>query len=339
MGKEISHIILAEESARLLDDPGKDDFARALDEFSAAFHFGSIAADTFFYAVRIPFVESGFPCCGDRLHGVDGNDTSVTFLHMLGELKDNPADPLFGEKLAFICGFLTHIALDTVIHPCVYYFSGNYYHECPGERALATTRHRLIESWLDLFFLRKTSRDAAEFRPLADIRRNSRLNLALLRFFFKSFTRAEQADESLWKYLQRGYNVQMFLNSKYPDPAWGRMVGAANRALKGRLNSFLALFYPWNYRKIPPEVTDFEFYRHPVTGEELSTGLDTLWESARERSCDFLHAVREYIYHGGDRERLAGIIKGYSLNTGMAGVPISDAGYFDSLPLDRIWAY
>ncbi len=339
MGKEISHIILAEQSALSLGDPGKDDLAAALGEFPHSFHFGSIAADTFFYAMRIPFLEAGFPCCGDRLHGVEGNDTSVTLLHMLRKLKNNPRDPMFREKLAFVCGFLTHIALDTVMHPCVYYFSGNYYHQCPEERAKATTRHRLIESWLDLFFLRKTSTAVGEFRPLAEIRRHSRLNLALLRFFFKSFARAEQADESLWKYLQRGYNVQMFLNSKYPDPAWGRMVGAANRLLKGRLNALLALFYPWDYREIPPEIIDFRFYRHPVTGEELAASPDRLWEMARERSIDFLEAVREYIFRDGDLERLTGVIKGYSLSMGLVGVPISDAGYFDCVPMERIWAY
>jgi hypothetical protein len=339
LGKEISHIILAEQSARLLENPEKDEFIAALGDFPHVFHFGSIAADTFFYGMRIPFLEAGFPCCGDRFHGAEGNDTSLTLLHMLRELKSNPRDPMFREKLAFVCGLLTHIALDTVLHPCVYYFSGNYYHESPEKRAMATTRHRLIESWLDLHFLRKTFMPIGEFRLMDDIRRNSRLNLTLLRFFFKSFAHAEQADESLWKYLQRGYNVQMFLNSKYSDASWGRMVGALNRILKGRLNTFMALFYPWDYLEIPPEIMNFEFYRHPVTGEELPGNFDKLWEAARARSLDFLEAVREYIFHGGDQERLGSVIKGYSLSMGLVGVPATDAGYFDSVPMDRIWAY
>jgi hypothetical protein len=246
---------------------------------------------------------------------------------------------MFREKLAFVCGFLTHVALDTVFHPCIYYLSGNYYHECPEERAMSTTRHRIIESWLDLFFLSKTSTAVGEFRLLDDIRRNTPSNLALLRFFFRSFARVEQVDESLWKYLQRGYNVQMFLNSKYADPRWTRMVGAANRILKGRLNSFMALFYPWDYVEIPLEILDFEFYRHPVTGEELPGNFDDLWEAARSRSLDFLESVREYIFHGGDQDRLVAVIKGYSLSMGLVGVPASDAGYFASVPMNRIWAY
>ncbi len=339
MGKEISHIILAEQSARLLEDPEKDEFIDALDEFPHSFHFGSIAADTFFYGMRIPFLEAGFPNCGDRFHGAEGNDTSLTLLHMLGELKSNPRDPMFRQKLAFVSGLLTHIALDTVLHPCVYYISGNYYHECPEERAMATTRHRLIESWLDLFFLRKASMSVGEFRLLEDIRRNPGLNLALLRFFFKSFAKVEEMDESLWKYLQRGYNVQMFLNSKYPDAFWGKMIGAANRILKGRLNTLMALFYPWDYNDIPSEIISFEYYRHPVTGEELPGDFCELWEAAVSRSHEFLEAVREYIFHGGDHERLAAVIKGYSLSMGLVGVSTSDAGFFDSVPMKRIWAY
>jgi hypothetical protein len=80
MGKEISHIILAEQSAGSLEDSGKDPFVSVLRKFPHAFHFGSIAADTFFYGIRVPFLEMGFACCGDKIHGTDGNDTSLPLL-------------------------------------------------------------------------------------------------------------------------------------------------------------------------------------------------------------------------------------------------------------------
>jgi hypothetical protein len=310
-----------------------------LRDFSHAFHFGSIAADTFFYGVRVPFLDRAFACCGDRIHGAKGNDTSLPILQMLHELRENPEDSLLPEKLAFICGFLTHIALDTVMHPCIYYYSGNYYHENPKERALATTRHRLIETWLDLFLLRKISSSIDDFSCIKTIRRNSSLNLDLLRFFFQAFVRTDGVDEYLWKYLHRGYNVQMFLNSIYPDASWGKLVGAANRILKGKLDTFMALFYPWDYRDIPPEVIDFESYRHPITGEELPVSFNDLWKTARKRSLEFLEAVRLYLYHDGDHDQLGNIIKGYSLCMGLVGVSATDAGYFDGLPMNRIWIY
>ncbi len=339
MGKEISHIILAEQSAQSLEDSGKDPFVAVLRNFPHAFHFGSIAADTFFYGVRVPFLDRDFACCGDKVHGVDGNDTSLPLLHMLHGLRKNPQDPMFREKLAFVCGFLTHIALDTVFHPCIYYFSGNYHHEQTEERIRAITRHRCIESWFDLFVLQKASLTIGDCGFMETIRRNSPLNLELLRFFFSAFSNTAQVDDYLWKYLHRGYKVQMLLNSMYPNAFWGRLVGAANGILKGKLNTFMALFYPWDYREIPPEIIDFGYYRHPVTGEELPGNFNQLWENARLRSREFLEAVRTYIYGDGDCEQLGRVIKGYSLSMGLVGVPATSAGYFDSVPMSSIWAY
>jgi hypothetical protein len=101
----------------------------------------------------------------------------------------------------------------------------------------------------------------------------------------------------------------------------------------------MALFYPRNYGKIPSEIIDFTYFRHPVTGEEVKQNFDDLWESAQRRSVEFLEAVRAYIYGDGDWARLGKVIRGYSLCMGLVGVPASSAGYFDSVPLDRIWAY
>ncbi|HET6421468.1 MAG TPA: zinc dependent phospholipase C family protein [Geobacteraceae bacterium] len=339
MGKEISHILMADQTARSLADPGRDPLASTLCDFSPAFHFGSIAADTFFYGIKVPFLEKKHDCCGDMIHGFDGNDTSLPILRMLRDLKNSRDDRLFRVKLAFVCGFLTHVALDAVCHPCIYYFSGNYHHENIGERIRAVTRHRLMESWLDLFVLRKASLSIDSFPFMDTIRGNPRLNLALLRFFFNAFEQTANIDGYLWKYLRRGYSVQMLLNSMFPNAFWGKMVGAMNRALKGKLNTFMALFYPWEYREIPPEVFNYEYYRHPVTGEEFPGDFNELWDNALLRSLEFLEAVRGYIYGDGNPDRLGGVIKGYSLSMGLVGVPVSSAGYFDIMPLHRIWAY
>ncbi len=171
------------------------------------------------------------------------------------------------------------------------------------------------------------------------IRGNGRLNRLLLRFFFASFMRTAHADETLWKYLDRGYTVQMLLNSIYPKVFWGKLAGAANRALKGRLDTLLALFYPWNYTEIPDEIMNFGMYRHPVTGEELPGDFPTLWNQASGKSAEFLQAVRDYLFGTGDLDELRSVIKGYSLSMGLVGVPAAEAGYFECVPMNRIWAY
>ena len=231
------------------------------------------------------------------------------------------------------------MALDSVLHPSIYYFSGNYHHECPKERADARTRHRLIESWIDLFLLQQASIDLKDYRFIGDIRRNSSINRDLLRFFHRAFARTGDGDEASWKFLKRGYDVQMLLNSVFPQAFWGRVVEAANRTSKGKLRTFMALFYPWDYKEIPAAIIDFRVYRHPVTGEEVQKDFQTLWAEAVQRGIDFLQAAREYIYEDGDQEKLRAVVKGYSLSMGLVGVPARSAGYFDSLPLNSIWAY
>lgn len=340
MGKEITHILFAEQTARCLEDSDKDSFVAVLRDFYQSFHFGSIAADTFFYGIKVPFLDkAAYSCCGEIMHGLTGNDTSLLPLEMLYSLRKNQHGPYFGEKLAFICGFLTHIALDSVLHPPIYYYSGNYHHESPEERMDARTRHRLIESWIDLFILKQASMSLRDCRFIADIRRNSQLNRELLGFLYAAFTRTGNGDESSWKYLQRGYTVQMLLNTVYPQAFWGKLVEKANCVSKGKLRTFLALFYPWDFREIPSEITDFGVYRHPVTGELFREDFHSLWARAGRRGEEFLRAVREYIYGSGDRDRLREVIKGYSLSMGLVGVPARNAGYFDCLPLNRIWAY
>jgi hypothetical protein len=339
MGKEITHIIFAQQTAQFLECPEKDPFAAVLHEFSPCFHFGSIAADTFFYGVKVPFLDKAYSCCGEVVHGREGNDTSLLPLEMLRSLRENPDDRYFGQKLAFVCGFLTHVALDSVLHPSIYYHSGNYDHDCPEERTKARTRHRLIESWLDLFLLQQVSLKLHDCRYMADIRRNASVNRELLGFFHGAFARTGNGDETSWKFLQRGYAVQMLLNSAFPRAFWGKLVGRANRATKGKLRTFMALFYPWDYTEIPPAISAVGAYRHPVTGERFQEDFHSLWAQARCRGEGFLQASRQYVYGDGDIDKLRAAIKGYSLSMGLVGVPARNAGYFDCLPLHRIWTY
>ena len=339
MGKEITHIIFAQQTAQFLDYPDEDPFTAVLHDFPHCFNFGSIAADTFFYGIKIPFFDKAYSCCGEVVHGLTGNDTSLLPLEMLRNLRENPGDRFFREKLAFACGFLTHVALDSVLHPSIYYHSGNYHHECPEERANAITRHRLIESWIDLFLLQQASLSLHDCRFIADIRCNSSVNRHLLNFFHGAFARTGYGDETSWKFLQRGYSVQMLLNSAFPRAFWGKLVARANRASNGKLRTLLALFYPWDYVEIPPAITDFDMYCHPVTGERFQEDFHSLWAQARRRGEGFLRASREYIYGDGDEDRLRETIKGYSLSMGLVGVPARNAGYFDCLPMNRIWMY
>ena len=65
--------------------------------------------------------------------------------------------------LLFVLGYLSHVALDTVMHPIVYYYSGNYYASDRREKLRAEARHRAIETVLDLYNLAALNSDPKKF--------------------------------------------------------------------------------------------------------------------------------------------------------------------------------
>jgi len=339
MGKELSHIICAEQTAERLAGSVGGGFLSLLRDYSSAYHFGSIAVDTFFYAVRLPFESVDASCWGDMIHGADGNDTSGPVFEMLKALRDSPNDPLYGEKAAFICGFLSHIALDTILHPYVYHVSGNYYADSPDERRESQVRHRLIEAWFDLYLLQQSSQRLSRSRYLSNIRGKKALNRELMRFLFEACEKSFQIDPDSWRLLLRGYRVQMILNAAFRKAALGKSLCLVDRLMSGRLQSFLALFYPWGFSGVPEEIINFRSFRHPVTGAEVAGGFQHLWEQALERSGEFLAAVEKFLFLGGDDDALRKVIRGYSLSTGLEGVPTREAVHYQPIPLEKLWLH
>jgi hypothetical protein len=339
MGKELSHIICAEQTAQSITGSVGGGFLSLLRDYSAAYHFGSIVADTFFYAVRLPFESGHSPCWGDMIHGADGNDTSGPVHEMLKALRDSPNDTLYGEKAAFVCGFLTHIALDSTLHPYIYHVSGNYYADCPVERRESQVRHRLIEAWFDLHLLQQSSLRLARCGYLRKIRAKGALNKELMRFLFTACEKSFQIDPDSWRFLLRGYRVQMILNAAFRSATLGKSLRLADSFLSKRLQTFLALFYPWGCPEVPGEIINFRSFRHPVTGEEHEGDFQRLWNQSLERGGDFLASVEKFLFLGRDDDELRKVIRGYSLSTGLEGVPIREAIHYDRIPLEKLWLH
>jgi hypothetical protein len=339
MGKELSHIICAEQTAERLTGSVGGGFLSLLRDYSSAYHFGAIVADSFFYAVRFPFESGSSTCWGDMIHGAEGNDTGGPVHEMLKALRDSPNDVLYGEKAAFVCGFLTHIALDSTLHPYVYHVSGNYYSDCPIARRESQVRHRLIEAWFDLHLLQQTSQRLARSKYLQKIRSKGVLNRDLLRFLFTACEKSFRIDPESWRFLLRGYRVQMVLNSVFRSEILGKSLCLVDRALSGRLQTFLALFYPWGHSEIPAEIINFRSFRHPVTGEEHTGNFQNLWEQSLARGGEFLASVEKFLFLGMDDDELRKVIRGYSLSTGLEGIPIGEAVHYEKIPLERLWLH
>jgi hypothetical protein len=293
--------------------------------------------------VTFPIIDRDYAHWGEIVHGGQGEDTGTPIREMLRRLQRQSlqTEPINIEndaRFAFVCGFLSHMALDIVFHPWVYAVTGPYYDADQTRQTNSQMCHRLVESWLDLEMLRRFQKTPGVFDPLKAIRKNRRINLDCLDFFAESFRKAWSIDGDAGRYLRRFYSVQMLLGLLFPSPAATSAVVVANRLLNGRLRAFTALFYPTKPEYMPKDLFDFKYFRHPVTGELVASSLDDLWDEAVELGTRLLTKASD-IRDGDDPASLDAILQGRSLNIGLSGTPSDRAVHFDLFPVQRMWGY
>jgi hypothetical protein len=348
MPKELTHILFADALVGDLDQAGRKQLVMLLRHHRPTLHFGSIATDTLFYKLTIPLIDRDYAPWGEIIHGGEGEDTGTPIREMLSRLQssptndkpanDEPANDEDDARFAFVCGFLTHMALDIVFHPWVYAVSGPYYHPDPDRQADSQMRHRLIESWLDLLMLKRNGKSLAGFDPWKPIRANRRTNLDCLDFFADSFRKAWRIDGDVRRYIRRFYAVQMALGRLFPSQTAAKSIAFANRLAGGRLRAFTALFYPTQPDPLPAGLFDFQGFHHPVTGQPVASTLDRLWNDARELGTALL-IVAEAIRTGESPSALDAILAGRSLNIGLPNCPADRATHFKIFPVERMWGY
>ncbi len=324
MPKEITHIAFSDIS---LEQIKNTEVGNCINNSKNSFHFGSLAVDSFYYNIKLPIIDKKFFQWGDLVHGAEGNNPFLPIYSTLKYLKDNKEDKLFSDKIAFISGYLTHCAMDINYHPYVYYFSGNYYDPDKDESINAQMRHRIIESWIDLYIIK--TRNKYDTQSAYRVFEPDKLNFNLLKFICEHFSKTWEADEKeVFNFIRRGYFIQKLSNALYDNKMMKNYVKIINDLSKNKLRSYLALFYPDNY-DIPDYIINFGTFKNPVTGEEFNSSFEILWKNALKLSTDFLNAVDKYVFNN-DESILFEVIKGYSLDIGLIEVPVKEVKYFST---------
>lgn len=346
MPKEITHIIFADETLKQISNT---QLYNHISQSINFYQFGSLAVDSFYYNLEIPFVDKNYFQWGDMVHAAEGNNPFKPIYSALKELKNtyinstkesNYKTPLkkqienryknnntdFKNKLSFICGYLTHCALDINFHPFVYYFSGNYYDSDKEESINAQMRHRLIEGWIDYYLIKQNPDDYSSnttFNSFSD----DITNLNLLEFLSNHYAISWNSDKkNISDSLVRGYFIQKTLNSIFDNKTFKNSIRFLNNFSKNKMRAYLALFYPDNF-DIPEYIINFGMFKNPVTGEENYQNFDDLWKQSLKLSSDFLNAVNEYIFN--DNEAiLKETLKPYSLDVGLIETPVKKVKYF-----------
>ncbi|HEY6011660.1 MAG TPA: zinc dependent phospholipase C family protein [Nitrospirota bacterium] len=162
MPASIVHMLIAREvRTRIRRDPslGCRSFLTNLPEYEACMNLGSLGPDLPYFSSRIKgilnlvFERSDKPMGVDQwsyqMHSKDPNVFPLKMIEIIWKesaIEKEDWDEEDHRKFAFVCGYLTHMAADQVIHPVVNLIAGPYY-----KRGDARKKHRDCEVYQDVF--------------------------------------------------------------------------------------------------------------------------------------------------------------------------------------------
>ncbi|MFZ5629789.1 MAG: zinc dependent phospholipase C family protein [Spirochaetota bacterium] len=384
MPKEITHCLFAEKAVHGLaasEFPLRRAAGRELlfqfEKQKEALLFGSVAPDIFYYDIPVPWEKKGparGAVWGDLIHGAHGEDTLRHVREMLHILRDPALQspltrgrPLSRDEhsllMLFVMGYLAHVALDTLMHPFVYYYSGNYYAEDAAEKLRSEARHRAIETVYDLWNLERFGTTLAKYRPRARIylRDEPRylvlglLSLGLLRAWPKM---AEQEfgtgelppdirQHALFRIAHRSYKKQLLLNKMFQSRSVARFGLWLNARRKDALHANSSLLYPAaTYRQYVANRADkalavesFKDYRDPVDNRQLPFSPARIERRILARTQGMYRIVWSYLSGASGTDDLKRRLRGFSLNNGRTGVATSAMRYFSPLAIDGNFRY
>jgi len=157
MPASIAHMLIAAQARnKLLTDNDQDvvKFATdVLDKHPEYMSLGSLGPDLPYFrpsSLWDPNKPIGVDQWSYQLHSKTPNIFPLQMIELVWRESNPRSDWVEGDncKFAFLCGFLTHVAADQIIHPLVNFIAGRYSHSRD-----ARTEHRTCEIHQDLYVL------------------------------------------------------------------------------------------------------------------------------------------------------------------------------------------
>ena len=312
MPKETTHWIAAQRTAsRLIGTK----FGAAAKQCPHALQLGAVFPDLPYYLTGSNSLSREAAVLGNRYHGQNGEDTYDLLRAILRSLREEDTP----VHRAFLVGVISHLCLDFVFHPLVYFETGNYYDPVPDRRTVAIRNHRRFEGLLDVV-LCGGLRAARQFRAQG------------------IWAQMETPVPSLleWAARHQGPDVaailkvsnESFLKAQhlFVQPLASGLAGVVEPWLSAKLRELTALFYrnptarQWERLQKPFE------YRNPVSGTFHKASMEELFQQGVEAGVELCRHVEGAIGEGAfDRQ-------GPSLNFGLVGAAVSQARYFADSP-------
>lgn len=164
----ITHSVCAEDGVSLLDS---SDIKEEVLKRKNLLYLGAQGPDFFFYHRPYPWNgKSKIKNIGTLLHIQRTGEFIVACLDYIKRGKYEKTD--YHNLIAFISGYISHYALDTLGHPYIFYFSG-VHNENKPETAKYSIFHKKLEIIIDILVSKERTtegfnkRKAFEFLPVA----------------------------------------------------------------------------------------------------------------------------------------------------------------------------
>jgi len=319
--KELTHWHIAK---RILNMEIPNQILTIINQKPQLYYLGAIAQDIPFYDLSEP-TETSIQHIGNQLHGVNGENTLVPLIDMIGEVLAQKQTEFL---LSYILGMLTHYVADSTFHPMVYYLSGNYFAEDPTERSKAVFRHRLLETAIDVwleteepidspFSLSKLSREAGHDGSEA-------LTLLVSHYSFNGNKLIKQHFKSAWR-------NHRFLQAAFSWSIPWRILSTYRRFGHPGVEKQEALFYPQ-----PLNLTFFQTmleWKHPVTGENKTSTFREQYEASIQQLATIFCQLGSCPTQ--DWASVLRSLEPLSLDSGMPYVPVSQMKFFLEEPIER----
>lgn len=315
MPKELIHFTIAEKTAQRLADTR---YAHCINDEHSGLLLGSIFHDALFYAI----MPGGKPieALAHRLHGATGEDT-FTLIRMQANhaaAAKHPALPA-----AILVGMISHLFADVIMHPMVWYFTGNYYADNPLEKSQSRQRHRALEALMDMvacpdkightqYLIRTQHRQCKSLysqglpiREIADL--------------------ASMPENKAKRQLTTAWSIFASIQSLFPRTWLARPLFRLRSFLPNSFNEITSLFYAPQLQKQAGLLKGEIQYFHPATNEDIISSLEILMETAATLAEELCRKLENTVF---DQEPLNLVGTGPSMDAGFSGMPTTEMLHF-----------
>lgn len=278
MPKEIIHWAVARKAADCAPEPH---LKRIIENNMNLYLMGAFAPDSPYYAIGGKD-KPLFTQAGARLHGMGGENPFAAVLMIPAIAMGVDED----RAMAFTLGALTHVIADTVFHPMIYYLTGDYDDADEAKRKKAVTRHRLLETWLDVWSAKRAAPENGGmiFRFASQNARGAKFLARLCSALF--FGEREMSGPARVAVLSHAI-IQSLFNRRWAV----RLTGLYGIIARRDMDEFTALFYPPAAAEPPSFFSEPIRYKNPVSGEFFQESLADMEKRAVETCAGWFDTI------------------------------------------------